>query len=271
MVIKTKLTGVVLVLSWLTLWQCSSSAPRAATSSKDTAAGIPSLDVNTLEEGTEIQSSGEELMDYPGGLIALRNGDQSNDSVLVVAVHGYQSRGYEWVTGLKHLAEHFGALYFYRYDWQMCPDQIGQELAATIRTKFKAGHYQRILVFGHSYGGLVVTYAAAELGRLKAEIHVIAAPLSGFPGLLDDCGSLVYDQQDKLVYPPWKPSVAVIQHKTVHSQDGAFRDLASDPQEIDLPFRQIIELPPTMDGHRLGHNWSVSWVLDEYVGRPHRY
>jgi hypothetical protein len=32
-----------------------------------------------------------------------------------------------------------------------------------------------------------------------------------------------------------------------------------------------VELPPTMNGHRLGHNWSVSWVVDSYLGKAHRY
>jgi len=209
-------------------------------------------------------------MEQPLGVIELRNGEQYNDSILVVAVHGYDSRGYEWITGLKNLASYYGSIFFFRYDWELCPDQIATELATEIKKIEKHGRYKKLVIFGHSYGGMVVTFAAAELGKLKADIHVIAAPLSGFPKLLDECKNLNYDSGDKLIYPAWNKSIRLIQHKTVHAQDGAFRDLASDPQAVDLPFYQTFELPPTMDGHRLGHNWSVTWVIDKYVGKPHR-
>lgn len=231
-----------------------------------------SLDINTFGEGTEIESAGLLLMDMPIGMVELINGDQQNDSVLVVAVHGYQSKGYEWITGLKNLTDHYGSLFFFRYDWEQCPDQSAIELASAIKSINGAGSYQRILIFGHSYGGLVVTYAAEQLGKLNTEIHVIAAPLSGFPRLLDHCGSLNYDDQHMLTYPDWNRSfVRVIQHRTIHAQDGAFREMETDPQEINLPFDHVQELPPIMDGHRLGHNWSVTWVLDQYIGKPHRY
>ncbi|MCF6238601.1 MAG: alpha/beta hydrolase, partial [Candidatus Marinimicrobia bacterium] len=200
-----------------------------------------------------------------------KDGVHHNDSVMVIAVHGYESMGYEWVTGLKNLATHYGSLFFYRYDWERCPDQVAASLAAQTIKIFRSGSYKKLVLFGHSYGGVVVTYAASDLANLDAEIHVIAAPLNGFPGLMDQCESLQYDADDKLVYPKWNRSIKVIQHRTVHAQDGAFRELAIDPQDIDLPFYLVQELPPTMDGHRLGHNWSVSWVLDQYVGKPHRY
>ncbi|MCF7923398.1 MAG: alpha/beta hydrolase family protein, partial [Candidatus Marinimicrobia bacterium] len=219
---------------------------------------------------TEIRSAGQQLMDLPLGIIELKNGALRNDSILVVAVDGYDSPGYEWITGLKNLAGYYGSVFFFRYDWEACPDQIAHVLASEIKQIEKSGDYKKLIIFGHSYGGMVVTFAASELGKLPTDIHVIAAPLSGFPNLLDECSNLSYDSGDKLKYPKWKESVHLIQHRTVHAQDGAFRDLASDPQDIDLPFYQIFELPPTMDGHRLGHNWSVTWVLDKHIGKPHR-
>ena len=231
---------------------------------------VSSLDIRLLGEGTEIRTAGQQLMNQPLGVIELRNGEAHNDSVLVMAVHGYDSRGYEWIIGLKNLANYYGSIFFFRYDWEQCPDEIAHDLATELKKIEKNGKYRKMVIFGHSYGGMVVTFAASELGKLKTDIHVIAAPLSGFPNLLDDCNNLSYDTGDKLKYPEWNKSVRLIQHRTVHAQDGAFRELASDPQEVDLPFYQSYELPPTMDGHRLGHNWSVTWVLDKHVGKPHR-
>lgn len=230
-----------------------------------------SIDINTFADGTEIRNAGLQLMDKPYGMLSLNKTDQFNDSVLVVTVHGYQSQGYEWITGLKNLTDHFGSLFFFRYDWERCPEVVAAELASEIKAINQAGTYKRVVIFGHSYGGLVVTYAASQLGSLNAELNVIAAPLSGFPSLLDQCASLKHDEHKKLIYPEWDKSVQLIQYRTVHGQDGAFRDLEIDPQAIDLPFYRVQVLPPTMDGHRLGHNWSVTWVLDQYVGKHHRY
>ncbi len=261
----------ILLIGLLLLVHCGSNTSNMNSKSSASRAGMASVDVNIWGEGTEIINSGTQLMDYPTGLLELRDGEHTNDSVLVIAIHGYQSRGYEWITGLKHLTHNYGSLFFYRYDWERCPDQVGLDLAAEIKSLAKRRPYKKVIVFAHSYGGLIATFAASQLGKLEAEIHVIAAPLSGFPQLLDQCTNLKYDIDDKLVYPEWSSNIHLIQHKTVHAQDGAFRDLASDPQDISLPFYQVQTLPPTMDGHRLGHNWSVTWVLDQHVGKPHRY
>ncbi len=220
------------------------------------------IDLNEFGEGSEIRGAGLQLMDHPSGLLELVHGESFNDSLLIVAVHGYQSGGYEWITGLKNLGSHFGSLFFFRYDWSRCPEEIANDLVKQLNDAKQFGQYKKIVLFGHSYGGLVVTQAASKLGNVNAEINVIAAPLAGFPDLLDHCGDLHF--------PEWIKKVKVIQHKTVHAQDGAFRELELDPQLIDLPFYQTHELPPTMDGHRLGHNWSVSWVLDQYIGKLHR-
>lgn len=228
------------------------------------------LDIALFGEGTEIIAAGQLLMEQPMGVTELTVDALENDSVLVMAVHGYDSRGYEWITGLKNLAEHYGSAYFYRYDWNQCPDEIAAGLASEVKRLARSNNYQKIVLFGHSYGGMVLTFVASELGKLDADLHVIAAPLSGFPRLLDRCTTLSYDSGDKLTYPEWNRSVRLIQHRTVHAQDGAFRELAIDPQDIDLPFIEVFQLPPTMDGHRLGHNWSVTWVLDKYVGKAHR-
>ena len=250
--------------------QCASKAGDLGQSSVSTETQISRLDADQLGEGIDITTAGLILMQLPLGLNEISTPGSQNDSVLIVAIHGYESRGYEWVSGLKGLVDAYGSSYFYRYDWTRCPDEVARDLAQHIKHLQNATGFLRIIVFGHSYGGVVVAYSAAQLGKMPAELHVIAAPLSGFPRLLDNCQNLSYDSGDKLQYPTWHDNVRVIQHKTVHAQDGAFRDLASDPQNIDLPFFQIDSLPPTMDGHRLGHNWSVTWVLDRFLGRPHR-
>lgn len=228
------------------------------------------FDIAELGEGLEIKSAGALLMDLDLGMTKVGVSGDENDSVLVVLVHGYASQGYEWVHGLRGMVQQFGSSYFFRYDWERCPDDIATSLAQKVKDLQASGKYKRTLIFGHSYGGLILAHTASQLGRSNAELHIIAAPLTGFPNLLEQCDDLAFNDKKQLEYPAWHQNVRVIQHRTVHAQDGAFRDLERDPQVIELPFAQVYELPPVMDGHRLGHNWSVTWVLDKYLGRPHR-
>lgn len=252
---------------------CGGSTPpivEATARVESSVTGVTSFDIEVFGEGTEITESGRLLMDQDYGVIELKDCAAMNDSVLVMTVHGYESRGYEWITGLKNLAEYYGSIYFYRYDWEQCPEVAAADLAVEVKRIHKAGKYKKVVIFGHSYGGMVSVLAASGLGKLKTDIHVVAAPLAGFPGLLEQCDQLTYDDDDNLTYPKWDESIRIFQHRTVHAQDGAFRELPTDPQDVDLPFYRSDELPPTMDGHRLGHNWSVTWVLDKHVGKPHR-
>ena len=262
---KYSMTFWTLAMTALILGGCagkSGQPSNEAILSRPVSLELVSIDLNELSEGSEIRASGLQLMENQPGLIQLRDGSASNDSVLVVAVHGYLSSGYEWVTGVKSLGSHYGSLFFFRYDWDRCPRDIAAELSNLIKEVSEKRAYARIVVFGHSYGGVVVTQLAGMLEGQNAEIHVIAAPLAGFRGITDQCGPLEYGS--------WAKTVRVIQHKTVKDQDGAFRELDVDPQQIDLPFYEVRTLPPTMDGHRLGHNWSVTWVLDQHVGKAHR-
>lgn len=262
-------SGVTLLT--LFVLSCSGSKPSPASMPGEESQYGAGFDISLLGEGTEIKAAGLQLMELAEGMHVLHKNGSVNDSVLIVLVHGYQSGGYEWVSAAKGLVEEFGAAHFFRYDWEICPDVLGEKLADEVRSLARGKQYERVVLFGHSYGGMVLTYTASALGKMDAELHVIAAPLSGFPRLLDACNSLVYDEMDRLTYPEWHEQVQVIQHKTVHAQDGAFRELATDPQDLQLGFSEIIQLPPTMDGHRLGHNWSVTWVIDSFLGRPHRH
>ena len=55
------------------------------------------------------------------------------------------------------------------------------------------------------------------------------------------------------------------QWRTVKDQDGAFRDMPYDPQVVNIQGSIVVKLPPVFkNGKRLGHNWSLKWVLDQY-------
>ncbi|MEE9572960.1 MAG: hypothetical protein V3W20_07930, partial [Candidatus Neomarinimicrobiota bacterium] len=70
---------------------------------------------------------------------------------------------------------------------------------------------------------------------------------------------------NKLDYPSWETNITHHQWRTQKQQDGAFRDLDYDPQEINFDNSLIFLLPETINGQRLGHNWSVTWVINNYL------
>ena len=116
-------------------------------------------------------------------------------------------------------------------------------------------------VYAHSYGGVI----AAELARADfgepITLHTIASPLAGHPLLTERC------QFDPRPERPLGANVTLRQWRTIHELDGAFKDLAVDPQVVDIPGSEVVVLPRTYRKRRLGHNWSVVWVAEETAER----
>ncbi len=224
------------------------------------------LRTSDLPAGEYVKESGRKLIDQSFGFTRIISDSAKINNTLIIAVHGYDSRGYEWVTALNNLAKKYNNTYFYRYDWNICPDILGQNLADSLSVLMQDNfNLNKIIIFGHSYGGLVVTYLASELDiNIPIEINTIAAPLAGYPRIMDNC-DLDYNKNDELFYPLWKDQISFTQWRTQKQQDGAFRDLDYDPQDINFDNGKIILLPETMNGQRLGHNWSITWVINNYL------
>ncbi len=219
-----------------------------------------------LPAGKHTKESGKKLINQPFGFTKIIADSAQINDILIITVHGYDSRGYEWITSLNRLAENFNNTYFYRYDWEICPDSLGRDLADSLITLIQSKTYlNKIIIFGHSFGGLVVTYLASNLDqKIPIEIHTIAAPLAGYSKIMDKC-DLKYNDNNKLVYPSWETNITHQQWRTQKQQDGAFRDIDYDPQNINFDNSKIFLLPDTMNGQRLGHNWSVTWVINNYL------
>ncbi len=213
-----------------------------------------------------VKESGKVLINQQYGFTEIIADSAKINDTLIIAVHGYDSRGYEWITSIISLAEKYNNTYFYRYNWEQCPKNVGKSLANSIDSLLIVRpNYNTIKIFGHSYGGLVVTFAGASLNnQIKTEIHTIAAPLAGYPRILNKC-DLKFNDDNKIVYPNWDSNITHWQWRTQKNQDGAFRDLDFDPQDINFDNGKVIVLPETMNGQRLGHNWSITWVIDNYL------
>ncbi len=195
-------------------------------------------------------------MSVPQGLARL-DAPPGEAAEVVIGVHGFESEGYEWVQPLKVLSRSGAQVYFFRWDWTQCPDPAAERLRGAIEELLKAQpRIARVRLFGHSYGGVISALVAASWRLpIPIEVNVVAAPLAGHPRLTEHC-----------TFKGVKPAASgarLKQWRTRKAQDGAFKDMAADPQVIELAGSDVVLLPETWQGRRLGHNWSISWVAEQ--------
>mgnify|MGYP000377315262 CR=1 FL=1 len=219
--------------------------------------GIPYGDLKT---GDDVRQTGRMLQEKSMGLHGVEYGKAKWDTVFI-AVHGYGSRGYEWVYGLRKMAEAGFQTFYYRWDWEQCPGSASRNLQSAIDSLLSVEKkITHINMFGHSYGGVIVTALADDEFNVTMDIHSLAAPLAGHTRLEKNCTD--YPRFDNLTL-----TNKLFQWRTVHKQDGAFKDLAVDPQLIDIDGSEVVQLHATFpNGRPLGHNWSITWVMDQYFG-----
>ena len=236
-----KLNSLSLILAFGLLFSCTE---------------IKEANLKNFSNDDDVFASGESLISLAFGLHALE-ATTANQKTLLIGVHGSNSRGYEWVYPLQLLDKDTNLISFFRWDDGDCPKPSVISLLEIIKIKIKDNpNLERVILLGHSYGGLLVT-AFSETWDLELplEIHSIASPLKGMGGLSSLCE---YQPPDTL-----SADINLYQWRTIQALDGAFKDLDYDPQVIEIKDSTVTRLPETYKGNKLGHNWSISWVADE--------
>ena len=217
---------------------------------------IKEVSLDNFRIDDDVFISGDSLISLAFGLHDLESISIKQETLLI-GVHGSNSRGYEWIYPLKVLDKDTNLISFFRWDDGDCPKPSVISLLEIIKIKIKDNpNLERVILLGHSYGGLLVT-AFSETWDLELplEIHSIASPLKGMGGLSSLCE---YQPPDTL-----SADINLYQWRTIQALDGAFKDLDYDPQVIEIKDSTVTRLPETYKGNKLGHNWSISWVADE--------
>lgn len=218
--------------------------------------GIDEFPYVATLDAENAERDGRRLMALPLGLHRL-DGDDALPTAATVAVHGWRSRGYEWVYPLRTLADAdsgAASIWFFRWDFSTCPE-AGAAALVTALAGLESQGVDRVRLVGHSIGGVVVVAAATRWqAPTPLEAHAIAAPLASTG---EPC-----TYQPPATLPE---NVMLHQWRTQHALDGAFKDWPTDPQIVATP-GPVTRLPATYRGRRLGHNWSVSWVADRLAG-----
>ena len=160
---------------------------------------------------------------------------------------------------MKDLARLKHPVWWFRHNWFNCPDSSIAYLKSQIETLIHTNpHLDSLWVIGHSLGGLIVSNLA-ELwdNEFPVAVHAIAAPLKGISRQLQECKS-----KGKNLYLI-NESVRYIQWRTDYKEDGAFKHLEQDPQDVILKNGKYVLLPKTWNERRLGHTLSIQWVVDQ--------
>ena len=210
--------------------------------------------------------AGRWLMEAPPGLVRL-DAPAAPHSTAIIAVHGYQSEGSEWVKPLATMGTWGQELYFYRWNWNQCPTAAAHELDAALDALVASEpSITSLLVVSHSYGGLITAMMGQREAMARpARLELIAAPLAGHPSLTKLCPG------DGLSDAGPGEGVTWHQWRTVHEADGAFKDLETDPQLRELPGLKVTALPADWEGGRLGHNRSIQWVMGQLGADGEKY
>ena len=209
---------------------------------------LPSLNLYELDPNKEYLKSGQKLMDLDFGLHDLE-ANQAGKQILI-SIHGRDSRGFEWIYPLQTIDNEVTKTYFFRWDTTKCPQKTIPILMKEISAM---KDIEKIIILGHSYGGILSSLLLNEIESIETEIHVIAAPL-GSSDLKKYCG---------YKHPTSKNNnVSYYQWRTVKKLDYAFNSFDYDPQLIDFKESSVVRLPSQYRGKRLGHLWSISWVAD---------
>lgn len=205
----------------------------------------------------------EYLTKRSNGLHRLRGINEKDSTFGFIAIHGYypddwSTKGFEWVSPIMELSQRKIPVWFFKYDWNDCPENSAVYLYLQIEKLLgENSHLDSLCFIGHSLGGVVTSLFAEKWDlHFPISVHSVAAPLAKMRQRKKNCEDMnreVYKISSTVTYTQWK---------TVQAQDGAFKNLKFDPQKVFIDGGRSILLPGEWNNSRLGHNRSIQWVCE---------
>lgn len=224
---------------------------------------ISTLDAGDWKEelwgDKELRKNGSRLLKLDKGIHFLEPAVNPENDVLI-AIHGFGAKGYEWVYPLQVLDNDEFDTYFFRWEWGK-PTERAEKLFLSefeeVRLK-RAESLSKVRVVAHSCGGAVIMSVIESLPKeLEFEVHVVASPLGGL-GIFTVC--------DVDLPKEIPENFEITQWKTQQHMDSVFLYFPWDTQDADLDGIKVVDLPERAKGKRIGHVRSLLWVADQIAG-----
>lgn len=212
---------------------------------------------------TEKEKYDQYLIDRLNGFHRLTGMTVIDSSFGIVAIHGYyppgwMTKGFEWVEPLINLSQRQVPVWFFRHDWNQCAEESANHLHEELDLFLDQHSYlDSLWVIGHSLGGNITALFAEQWNlEFPITVHSIAAALGGIDRPLAGCKKI---KREKYII---NSNVNFTQWKTVQKQDGIFRNMDYDPQDVHIVGGRSVRLPQEWNNTRLGHNFSIVWVCN---------
>ena len=109
---------------------------------------LNSLNLYDLDHETEFLDSGKKLMNLDFGIHDLEPNQETKS--IIIAIHGRDSRGFEWIYPLQTIDSEQTKTYFFRWDTTKCPQKI---IPLLVKEILAIKDLKKITILGHSYGG----------------------------------------------------------------------------------------------------------------------
>tara|TARA_B110000444_G_C18788781_1_gene571389 strand:+ start:84 stop:833 length:750 start_codon:yes stop_codon:yes gene_type:complete len=220
--------------------------------------------INITDLSSEKSKYEETLINRQLGLHKMNGYTLIDSTSAIIIIHGYYTekwdkKGYEWVDPIIELSKLSTPMWFYRYDWNLCPDELSIDLKDHIKIFIQENiQIDSILILGHSLGGLIVTHFSEIWDEdYPLGVYAIASGLKNKRRLKNSCtflGKNQYFINKNIGYTQWR---------TVKKIDGVFKNYLFDPQNVKINNGNYVDLPSNWNGKRLGHNYSILYVANQ--------
>ena len=201
---------------------------------------------NTFKSNKQVVQTGRPLFKLPYGLHSLEQGQESNTTVLI-GIHGFKARGYEWVYPLLVMDNESIHTHFFRWDFYDKNDKARKLLLEDLdeMIEHRTEPLERIVIVAHSCGGVMVASAINDLPKdVKIDLHTVASPLNGLGWFTVCKAKLPESLPENMTFTQWR---------TAKVKDSVFWWFPRDPQKIQLDYSEVVQLPKKYNGIRLGH------------------
>lgn len=217
----------------------------------------------TYKSNRDVVKSGRRLVKLSFDVHSLEQ-DQESAPTVLIGIHGYGVRGYEWIHPFLELDSENIHTFFFRWNFLGSNEKARRLLLRRIDEIIaeREAPLERIVILAHSCGGVMSASAMSRFpSDVQIDLHTVASPLNGLGAFTVCKPKLPETVPDNVNFHQWR---------TTKGKDSVYWYFVNDPQVVTLEPTTVVRLPPKHLGIRLGHVRSLSWVAEQIKDDLHK-